>query len=84
MSNPHGLSKDANTIFICDGTGGLKIYNAADVSNLQLIKQITGIETFDVIAFNGNALVVTKDGLYQYDYSDLNNIHLRSKIIISK
>ncbi len=84
MTNPYGLSKDGNTMFICDGTNGLKIYNASDVSNLQLTKQITGIETYDVIAFNKNALVVTKDGLYQYDYSDLNNIHLRSKIIISK
>lgn len=84
MTDPHGLSKDGNTIFICDGLGGLKIYNASDVSNLQLIKQITGIETYDVIAFNGNALVVTMDGLYQYDYSNLSNIHLRSKIIIAK
>ena len=84
MTNPHGLSKDGNTMFICDGTGGLKIYNTSDISNLQMIKQITGIETYDVIAFNGNALVVTKDGLYQYDYSNLNNIHLRSKITISK
>jgi Uncharacterized conserved protein len=84
MTNPHGLSKDGNTIFICDGADGLKVYNASDISNLQLIKQISGIETYDVIAFNGNALIVTKDGLYQYDYSNLNNVHLRSKIIISK
>jgi hypothetical protein len=37
-----------------------------------------------VIAYNGNALVVANDGLYQYDYTDLKNIHLRSKISISK
>ena len=28
MTNPRGLSKDGNTLFICDGTAGLKIYNA--------------------------------------------------------
>lgn len=84
MTNPHGLSKDGSTLFICDGRDGLKIYNAANVSNLQLIKQISGMETYDVIAFNNNALVVAKDGLYQYDYSDLNAIQLRSKITISK
>jgi hypothetical protein len=84
MTNPYGLCKDGNTMFICDGTDGLKIYNTSDISNFKLIKEIQRIETYDVIAFNGNALVVAKDGLYQYDYSDLNNIHLTSKIIISK
>lgn len=84
MTHPHGLSKDGNTLFICDGRDGLKIYNASTVTNLQLIKQITGIETYDVIAWNKIALVVAKDGLYQYDYTDLNNIQLRSKINIAK
>lgn len=84
MTDPHGLSKDGNALFICDGKNGLKVYDASNVFSLQLIKQITGIETYDVIAYNGNALVVAKDGLYQYDYSDLNNIHLRSRITITK
>lgn len=84
LTNPHGLSKDGNLLFICDGADGLKIYNAVDVNNIKLIKQFTGIETYDVIA-NGNiALVVAKDGLYQYDYSNINNIHLLSKINIAQ
>jgi hypothetical protein len=33
---------------------------------------------------NGKAIVVAKDGLYQYDYSNLNNIHQLSKISITK
>ena len=84
FTNPHGLSKDGNLLFICDGIDGLKIYNAADVSNLKLIKQFSGLETYDVIAYNRIALLVAKDGLYQYDYSDENNIHLVSKITIYK
>jgi hypothetical protein len=83
MTNPHGLSKDGNTLFICDGKDGLKVYDATDAANLQLIKKIGNIETFDVIAFNGVALVVAHDGLYQYDYSDLNNIRQLSKITIA-
>ena len=62
---------------------GLKIYNSKDVSNIQLIKQFSDIETYDVIADNHIALVVAKDGLYQYDYLDVNNIHLISKIEIA-
>jgi hypothetical protein len=84
MTNPHGLSKDGNTLFICDGRDGLKVYNASNVTGLQLIKHITGIDTYDVIAFNNIALVIAKDGIYQYDYADLNNITLKSKMTITK
>ncbi len=84
LTNPRGLSKDGNLLFICDGPGGLKIYDAKDVNNLKLIKQVSDAETNDVIAYNKIALVVATDGLYQYDYTDVNNIRLLSKIIISK
>jgi hypothetical protein len=84
MTNPHGLSKEGNILFVCDGKAGLKIYDAANVSDLKPVTSIANIEAYDVIAYNGNALVVANDGLYQYDYSDLKNVHLRSKIAISK
>jgi hypothetical protein len=79
MTNPHGLGKEGDVLFICDGAAGIKMYDAADVKNLKLIKRITGMETYDVIASNSRALVVAKDGLYQYDYSK-SNIRLLSKI----
>jgi hypothetical protein len=60
------------------------VYNAADAMNLQLIKQFPGFEAYDVIANNKIAILVAKDGLYQYDYSSLDNIHLVSKINIPK
>ncbi len=84
FNNPHGLSKDGNLLFICDGNAGLKVYDASDVMNLKLIKQISNLETYDVVAYNNIALVVAKDGLYQYDYSNLNEIRLLSKIGILK
>lgn len=84
FTNPHGLSKDGNLLFVCDGSDGLKIYDASNVMSLSMVKHITGIETFDVIAYNNIALVVAKDGLYQYDYSNTNNIRLLSKISILK
>ena len=84
MNSPQGLSKDNNTLFICDGSAGVKVYNTSDVLSLQLLKTITGLEPVDVIAWNRIAIVVAKDGLYQYDYSDINNIRLLSKIIVNK
>ena len=84
LTNPHGLAKDGNTLIICDGRDGLKFYNASDVRNLSMQKHITGLNTYDVIAINGWALVVAKDGLYQYDFSSLPNINLISKLSIKK
>ncbi len=83
MTNPHGLSKDGNLLFICDGSDGLRVLNAANVNDINLIKHITGFETYDVIAYGNLAIMVAKDGLYQFDYSDTTNILQLSKIAIS-
>jgi hypothetical protein len=84
MTRPAGLSKDANVLFICDGTAGLKAYDASNVNNLQLLNTVVGIEPTDVISFNNRAYVVAKEGLYQYDYTDIHNIRLLSKITVNK
>ena len=80
MSNPYGLSKDGSLLFICDGDDGVKVYDAADVNALGLKNNIQLKGTYDVIAFNKTAIVVAKDGLYQYDYTDVNNIKLLSRM----
>ena len=82
LSNPHGLSKDGNLLFICDGTAGLKLYDAGKPGALKLLQTVNGIETYDVIAYNNLALVVAKGGLYQFDYSDRSNIRQVSKLTI--
>lgn len=84
LTNPHGLSKDKNLLFICDGADGLKIFDATHADNILPVKQFTGMETYDVIANNNKAIVIAKDGLYQYDYSNINNIRLLSKVSIAK
>ena len=84
MFNPHGLAKDGKVLFICDGKDGLKIYNTADVRNLKKIREINSLEAFDVIADNGLAIVVAKDGLYQFDYSNVFTTKFLSKIAIAE
>ncbi|MDQ6608758.1 MAG: hypothetical protein M3Y85_02955 [Bacteroidota bacterium] len=85
LTNPFGLSKDGNTLFVCDGKAGLKMYDAANPSAIQLLNQFTGLETYDVIAFNGKAIVVAKDGLYQFAYSNTGSTLVQlSKLSISK
>ena len=84
MTNPHGLSKDGNLLFICDGKQGLKVYNATDVNAISLLKHISGPDAYDVIAWNDLAIVSAADGLYQYDYSDATNVKLLSKTVWKK
>ncbi|MFM9907848.1 MAG: LVIVD repeat-containing protein [Chitinophagaceae bacterium] len=84
LTNPHGLSKDGNILFICDGKDGLKVYDASNVNNLKLLKHLTGMETYDVIAWNKRLILVSQSGLSQYDYSDINNILLLSTISINR
>lgn len=84
MKNPTGLSVDGNMLFVCDGTDGLKIYNTSYVYNISFVKQFKNFEPHDVIAWDKNAVVVAKDGLYQFDYSNPANIRLTSKLSISK
>jgi len=83
MSNPHGLSKDGDRLLICDGKAGLKIYDASNVQDLRLLYTVTDIETYDVIAWKGIALVVAKGGLYQYDYTNPLAVKLLSKMEIA-
>lgn len=84
MTNPHGLAMDDHILLICDGKDGLKLYDASHPNDLKLMKTIGGMETYDVIAGNKRALVVTKDGLYQFNYSDVQNVKLLSKISINQ
>lgn len=84
MNNPHGLGKDRSALFICDGDAGLKVYNAQDIGAIDknLLVHYPGIQAFDVIPFNNVAMMIGQDGLYQYDYSDLEDIKLLSHISV--
>ena len=85
MTNPHGLGIDNGTLFICDGTDGLKVYDASDVNTIQdnLLAHYGDINAVDIIPFENIAMMISADGLYQYDYSDLKNIKLLSKIAVA-
>jgi len=80
LSSPFGLSKDGNLLFICDMNEGLKLYDATHAGSIAEIKTITINHPTDVICYNKVAFVSAKDGLYQFDYSDVKNIKLLSKI----
>lgn len=82
MYNPHGLGKAGDLLFICDGTAGLKVFDASDPKTItsHLIYTYGGINTFDVIPVGDLLILIGDDGLYQYDYSNIQNIRLLSSI----
>ena len=82
MYNPHGLGIDGDLLFICDGSAGLKVFNASNANTItdNLIQQFMNIQATDVIPHNNVAIMIGSDGLYQYDYSNPAQITLLSKI----
>lgn len=80
MSNPHGLGIDNGNLFITEGEEGLRILDAADPANIQQIRHITDIQATDVILFNNVLIVTGKQGILQYDYSDINKLKLLSTV----
>lgn len=84
MTNPKGLGIDNGTLFLCDN--GLKVYNSDDPQKLMSnqLAHHKGMDGFDVIPHNNVLMMIADDGLYQYDYSDLQNIKQISRLAIEK
>ncbi|MBN1387831.1 MAG: hypothetical protein JW965_05245 [Bacteroidales bacterium] len=85
MYNPHGLGIEGDLLFICDGAAGLKIYDRTDplgILNNQLA-HFPDIDTYDVIPLDGILMLIGEDGIYQYDYTDIQNIVLISHLLIA-
>ena len=72
MKEPYGLGIDDDILFVCDGSDGLKIYDAANKKQIgsNQIGHFKDIQARDVIPVNGYLFVVSNEGFSQYDYSD--------------
>ncbi len=87
MTNPHGLAIRDNRLFICEGTDGLKIYDASDSENIDenLLHHNRGFHAFDVISLNENlAFIIGEDGFFQYNMSNPSEPQLLSSILIER
>lgn len=85
MQHPHGLGIDTGTLFLCEGDFGLKVFNAQDPNQIDqnLIRHFTNMNAYDVIPLGDILLMIGKDGLYQYDYTDPQNLTLLSVIPVN-
>jgi len=84
MYNPHGLGIDNGILFICDGDAGLKVYDATDINTIDknLLKHYGSVQAYDVIPLSSRNILIMigLNGLYQYDYTNLEDIQLISEI----
>lgn len=84
MTKPKGLGIDNGTLFLCDD--GLKVYKADNPQTIMAnrLAHYSGMEGYDVIPHNNVLMMIADNGIYQYDYSNLNKITLLSKIVVKK
>lgn len=84
MTNPHGLGIDGDMLFICDGSAGLKVYNASDINAIDknMLAHYDNIQATDVIPFNNVLMMIGEDGIFQYDYANPADIKFLSLIKI--
>jgi hypothetical protein len=85
LVNPHGLGKDGNLLFICDGSAGLKIFDSSNPWTItsHLLYSYPNINAVDVIPLGNVLILIGDDGLFQYNYSNISNITLLSKIEVA-
>jgi hypothetical protein len=82
---PYGLDILGDTLlFVCHGEDGLMVYDINKMlkgyANAE-ISSVSGLDAFDVIIWQNKLFVIGKSGFYQYDFSDIHNIKLISKIL---
>jgi hypothetical protein len=82
MESPYGLGIDNKKLFICEGTSGLKTFDATKPMDIKQLQHFKDMNAYDVIPLNNTLMLIGKDGLYQYDYSNPNSLKLLSKISV--
>jgi hypothetical protein len=80
LNYPGGLGYDGNTLFVCDGTDGVKVFDISLSGMPVPLSTITGIDAMDLITDNGTLIVSTPESFSFYDYSDRSNIVLKYQI----
>jgi hypothetical protein len=86
MENPHGLSIDFPTLFLCEGEHGLKVFDVTDKFSIDRnqLAHFKDMHAYDVISLGKTLLLIGEDGFYQYDSSNPKDLKMLSKIPVGK
>lgn len=80
MQSPYGLGVQGNILFVCEGNNGFKVFDITNPQNPVLVKTITGMFGYDVIPLTNVLLLIGSNGLFQYSYTNYNDIQWISTI----
>ena len=69
FTNPHGLSKDQNMLFICDGQDGLKLLDASNPLDIKQKSILKIGKAIDVMASGGNGILITENSILFFTYT---------------
>lgn len=82
MDSPRGIALDGDILFVCEAESGLKVLDVSTPDSPIQIYHFNNFSAFDVIANDGLLVVVGPDKIYEYDYSDIENMVYLSELDI--
>ncbi|MCU0449573.1 MAG: hypothetical protein MUC97_06945 [Bernardetiaceae bacterium] len=84
LTSPYGLGLRGNALFVCEGKNGLRVFDLSNPTAPAQRSYLPEVKSYDVIPLASALLLIGEDGFYQYDYSDLRNLRLLSKIPVTR
>lgn len=70
LYNPYGLGIKENTLYVCDGSSGLRVFDKSNPLDLQQTQVFEEVHAKDVIPLNKSLLMIGDKALYQYTYNE--------------
>lgn len=67
LSSPYGLGVKDSALYVCEGQGGLRVFNVRNAYNPQPVSTITGDTYYDVIPYGNILICQISNGFILYD-----------------
>jgi hypothetical protein len=82
MNEPYGLGIIENTLAICDGEAGLRIFDSSNPSTIMQneLANETGMKAFDLIMSPSHLILTAEEGIFQYNIEQPDKPILKSTL----
>lgn len=70
LFGPYGLGVKGNALYVCEGTGGLVVFNASNKYDPVVSSTISGETFYDVIPYGNTLIAQIEGGVALYDISN--------------
>jgi hypothetical protein len=82
MNEPYGLGIIENTLAICDGEAGLRIFDSSNPSTIMQneLANETGMKAFDLIMSASHLILTAEEGIFQYNIEQPDKPILKSTL----